>query len=161
MNKHVPVIGLMGLMLTPMSHSQTTELSREAVIAIHQEFVDAVHDRNFSVYEKYLDANTEIFVDMDPAPGNELIKVELKEFKELALMSLQLAEEIEVVDDLLDVSINAQKNQATIRSRTTANITMLGTKITEISEGETVYGIRDGAIKVFKVSDEVLSHSIK
>ncbi len=161
MKNHLPVIGLMGLMITQWSQSHAAEINTKDVIAIHESFIDAIKDRDFTVYEKYLHKDTKIFVDLDPAPGNELQRIELDEFKELALMSLQLADEIDVVEDLIKVDHNKQNNEVAIYSRSTVNMTMMGTHITEIAEGITVYGVREGSIKILSISDQVIESSIK
>ncbi len=151
------IIFLIGIMLPTIGMSQSTGLSKEQIIAIHDSFIVAFEQRDFSVYEKYLYADSQIYMDMDPAKDNELVKIELDDFKKIAAMSLQMAEQIDIADELLSVEINTEKNQATVVSKSTVSMSILGTNITEISKGTTVYGLVDGEIKIKSISDEMIS----
>ncbi|MFC3192827.1 nuclear transport factor 2 family protein [Marinicella sediminis] len=158
MKNHAPVSGLlMGLLMSPLSSAQTTEITKERVIAIHESFIQAMHNRDFSVYEPFLFEGTQVYVDLDPAPDNELQKLALKDFRQLAEMSLQMVEELNIEDELLTIEINASGDQATLISKSTIQMSMLGTEVTEVSRGTTVYGLIDGAIKILSISDEIIS----
>jgi len=158
MKKQYPVIGLVfGLMMSHVNAKQATQITRQQVIAINESFVAAMRQKNFAVYEKYLHENTVIYLDFEPGVDNEPVQVKVSEFKMLAQMSMQMTDAIQVDDDVLSVTVDPQNNQVTLVSRSTVQMDMKGTRVTDVSEGTTVFGLIDGQIKILSVHSTLLS----
>ena len=117
-----------------------------------------MENKNFQAYDQYLFDGTEIFIDLDPAPNNPLEKVALNDFRMLAMMSLQMADEISIEDEIL--SINVNPDEISLTSKSTVIISMMGERVTEVSEGTTVYGLVNGEIKILSMSSEIIASSM-
>lgn len=159
MKNLTPVTGLLcSLLISPVNAAQATDLTRERVVEINGTLIKAMENKNFQAYDQYLFDGTEIFIDLDPAPNNPLQKVALKDFRMLAMMSLQMADEISIEDEIL--SINVNPDEISLTSKSTVIISMMGERVTEVSEGTTVYGLVNGEIKILSMSSEIITSSM-
>ena len=159
MKNLTPVTGMLcSLLISPVQAASANELTRERVVEINGALIAAMEDKNFAAYDQYLYDGTEVWIDLDPAPDNELKKVPLKDFRMLAMMSLQMADEIIIEDEILSIQVNPE--DISLTSKSTVTISMMGEQVIEVSEGTTVYGLINGEIKILSMSSEMIASSM-
>ena len=65
--------------------------------------------------------------------------------------------DVDVQNEVLSVTVDTARNEATIREKTTATVTMMGVTMRDVSIATTRYGVVDGAIKVLETADQLIS----
>ncbi len=140
-------------------HQHRSLLNSNNIRAINTELTDSFLQGDLSVIEKYLYHGTEIFIDLDPDPNQGLAQISLKEFRELAKMSLELIDDMEINEEIISIEIDSENDQATLVLKSHASTSIMGMTITENSISTTVFGLINGEIKILKTSDELISMS--
>lgn len=148
---------LLALTLFSSSLYADPVLTEQKVKDISKEMVQAIKDKDFSVMEKYMYPGSKITVDLDPANNRGEKEVSYEEFMMLTKMSMQMMGDAEIHDELLSISVDKEKNQATIEEKTTIVMEMMGMTLEDISIGKTTYGVIDGQIKVLSTEDQLIS----
>ena len=154
-NKVTPV--LICLLLISGFATAETILDEDAVIGISDELEQAVKSGNLAVFKKYLYPGSKIVVDMDPSNSAGQIEVSYTDYMQLLEMALPLMQEADIHDEIISVSIDEARNQATIREKSTVTMEMMGVKMRDVSISETVYGIVNGQIKALSATDQLIS----
>jgi len=132
-------------------------LDEKTVRGISAELAQGLRDSDITVLEKYLHRDSRIVIDLDPALNSGQQEVSYDDFMTLAQMSMQAFEDVKIHDEVLSVSVDKAKNQATIEEKTTAIIQAMGMTIKDVSLTKTTYGVIDGQIKVLSTEDQLLS----
>ncbi len=151
---------LLVLTVMPVSVFAEPILDEDTVRAVARELNQSFVDRDISVLKKYMYPGSRIIVDTDPAVNRGQIEVDYDSFMQLTEMAVQNLQEASVHDEVLSVSVDSEANQATIREKTTATMSMLGSKARDVSISTTTYGVVDGEIKVLITKDELISTEI-
>ena len=132
-------------------------VDKAAVLAISDEMTAAAINGDMTVFEKYLYPGTRIVVDMDPANSGGQIEIGYEDYMALTEMALGAMQNAEIHDELISVSVDEAKNEATVEQKTTASLEMLGVKMRDVSISKTTYGVVDGRIKVLYAEDQLIS----
>ena len=132
-------------------------VDEETVRAISDEFLDAVLEGDMSVFEKYMYSGSKITIDVDPAEDRGELEIGYDEFMQLTKMAIDMLQEADIDNEVLSVSVNAARNEATIREETTSVMTMMGITMRDVSIATTTYGVVNGQIKVLETRDELIS----
>lgn len=132
-------------------------LDEATVRAIAKELNQSFIEGDMSILRKYMHPDSRIVMDTDPAVNRGQVEVDYDSFMQLSEMAIQNMQDATVYDEVLSVSIDAEENQATIREKTIATVSMMGMTMRDVSISTTTYGIVDGEIKVLVVEDELIS----
>ena len=132
-------------------------VDEKAVRAISDELIDAAVEGDFSVFEKYMYPGSKITIDLDPAEGRGELEVSYDDFMQLTEMAIDMLQGADIQNEVLSVSVDAAKNQATIREETTSVVTMMGITMRDVSIATTTYGVVKGEIKVLETEDRLIS----
>ena len=151
---------LLALIVVPVLASAEPVLDEDTVRAIAQKLNQSFIDGDISILKKYMYPGSKIIVDTDPTVNRGQIEVDYDSFMQLTEMAVQNMQEASVHDEVLSVSVDAAANEATIREKTTATVSMLGSKVRDVSISTTTYGVVGGEIKVLVVEDELISSEI-
>lgn len=151
---------VLALIVIPVLAIAEPVVDEGTVRAIAQELNQSFVDGDISVLKKYMYPGSKIIVDTDPTVNRGQIEVDYDSFMQLTEMALKSMQEASAHDEVLSVSIDPEANQATIREKTTATMSMLGAKVRDVSISTTTYGVVDGEIKVLVVEDELVSSEI-
>ena len=141
----------------PLSALANPVVDEATVRAISNEIADAVRNGDVAVFKKYLHPDSRIVVDLDPAINSGQQEIAYNEFMALTEMSMQAMESIDLHDEVISVSVDEAKNQATIEEKTIATVEMMGIKMKDVSLTKTTYGVIDGQIKVLSTEDNLIS----
>lgn len=107
--------------------------------------------------KKYLYKDSEITIDMSPAPNVGQSQVDLDKYLGLLSASLETIEKSDVTTQLLSINVDDAKNTGTIKTKTIALVEMFGMKLEDVSVSETTYGVINGEIKILSSVDELIS----
>ena len=151
---------LLTLIFTSISVFSEPVLDEAKVMAIGEEFREAVKNQDVSVFEKYLYPGSKIIIDMDPANNSGEKEIPYDDYMKILKMSLEMMKDAVIHDELLSISIDKENNQATIEEKTTAIVEMMGMKMEDVSINKTTYGIVKGEIKVIITQDQLVSNNI-
>ena len=132
-------------------------VDKAAVIAISAELSAAVENRDMSVFRKYLYPDTRIVVDMDPASDAGQMELGYDDYMAVTEMAFGAMESADIQEEILSVSVDEKRNQATIEQKTTATLQVMGMKMRDVSISKTTYGVVDGQIKVLYAEDQLIS----
>ncbi len=154
--KNIIMAVIVNLLVISSSYAEPI-LSEETVKNIGEELAAAVKSGDISVFEKYMYSGSKIIVDMDPALNTGKQEIPYEEYIKIAKMSLKIMQNADIHDELISISVDKDKNQATIEEKTTATFEMMGMKIEDVSLNKTTYGVVEGEIKVLITEDELLS----
>jgi len=135
-------------------------LNEAKIKAIGEELKQAIKNQDISVFEKYLYSGSKIIIDLDPANNRGEKEVSYDEYMKLLKMSLKIMGDAVIHDELLTISIDKDKNEATVEEKTTAIIEMMGMKIEDVSITKTTYGVINGKIKVLISQDQLVSSGL-
>lgn len=155
MNKIMPV--LIALAFVPGHVTAEPVLDEDTVKAISREMTGALKNNDISVFEKYLYPGSKIVVDMDPANNSGQTEISYDDYMSLLTMAMQSMQSAEVFDELISISVDEARNQATVEEKTTAVVEMMGIKMKDVSINKTTYGVIDGRIKVLSSEDQLIS----
>ena len=153
--KLLPV--LLALVVIPGTALAEPVVDEATVRAISKEFNKAIVNGDLSVFEKYMYPGSKITIDMDPAKDRGNMDISYDDFMQLTTMALEMMEGADVEDEVLSVSVDDASNQATVREKTTATVSMMGIKMRDVSIATTTYGVVNGQIKVLETQDELIS----
>ncbi len=151
---------LLAITLLPLSALANPVVDEETVRAISKEIADAVRNGDVAAIGKYLHPDSRIVVDLDPALNSGQMEIPYEEFMALTEMSMQAMESIDLHDEIISVSVDEAKNQATIEEKMIATVEMMGMKMKDVSLSKTTYGVIDGQIKVVSTEDQLLSSEL-
>ena len=154
MNKLMPL--LLALVVSSGPVIANPVVDKAAVMAISDEMTAATKSGDMSVFEKYLYPGTRIVVDMDPANSAGQMELGYEEYMALIEMALGAMQNADIHEELISVSVDEAKNQATIEQKTTASLEMMGMKMRDVSINTTTYGVVDGQIKVLYAEDQLI-----
>ena len=132
-------------------------VDEKTVRAISDEFLDAALEGDMSVFEKYMYPGSKITIDLDPAEDRGELEVSYDDFMQLTEMAIGMLQEADIDNEVLSVSVDAARNEATIREETTSVMTMMGITMRDVSIATTTYGVVNGQIKVLETKDELIS----
>ncbi len=132
-------------------------VDEETVRSISAELAQAGRDKNISVIEKYIYPGSILIVDMDPAPGMGETEIGYEDYMKLTEQSWSMINSVDIHDEELSLSVDKDKNQATIEEKTTVDYEMAGMKIRDVAISKTTYGVVEGQIKILKTSDQLIS----
>jgi len=132
-------------------------LDEDTVKAISQELIKGVEGNDFSVIEKYMYPGSKIVVDMDPAEDSGQMEMSYDEYMALTKMGMGMMQSIDIDEEVISISVDEEKNQATIEEKTTSVMEMMGVKMKDVSVNTTTYGVVDGEIKVLSAEDHLIS----
>lgn len=151
-------ISLALILIVFSSHALANPVvDKAAVLAISDEMTAATKNGDMAVFEKYLYPGTRIVVDMDPTNSGGQIEISYEDYIALIEMALGAMENAQIHDELISVSVDEAKNEATVEQKTTALLEMLGVKMRDVSISKTTYGVVDGRIKVLYAEDQLIS----
>ena len=148
---------LIALTLCVGNANSSPILDEETVKAISVEMAEAVKNNDISVFEKYLYPGSDLTIDTDPANNRGEKKISYDEYMKLTKMGLSMMSNAEIHEELLSISIDKVRNEATIEEKTTSIVEMMGMKMEDVSVNKTTYGIVDGQIKVLVLKDQSIS----
>jgi len=155
MNKIMPV--LIALAFVPGYVNAEPVLDESTVKAISREMTGALMNNDVSVFKKYLYPGSKIVVDMDPANNTGQTEISYDEYMSLIEMAMPAMQNAEIFDELISISVDEARNQATIEEKTTAVVEMMGIRMKDVSINRTTYGVVDGRIKVLSSEDQLIS----
>ena len=148
---------LLALAIVPGYVQADPVLDENTVKAISQEFVQAIQNGDISVYEKYLYPGSKIVMDLDPSISAGQTEVSYDDFMAMTSMGLSMLENADIHDELISISVDEGRNEATIVEKSTAVMDMMGIKLKDVSIGTITYGVVDGQIKVLSMEDQLIS----
>ncbi len=151
---------LLALALMPVLAIAEPVVDENTVRSIAQELNQSFVDGDISVLKKYMYPGSRIIVDMDPAANRGQVEIDYANFMQLSEMALQAMQGASVHDEVLSVAVDSDANEATIREKTTATVSMLGTTVRDVSISTTTYGVVNGEIKVLVTQDELISTEV-
>ncbi len=132
-------------------------VDEETVRSISAEMAQAGRDKDISVLEKYIYPGSVLIVDMDPAPGMGETEIGYEDYMKLTRQSWSMITNVAIHDEELSLSVDKEKNQATIEEKSTVDYEMMGMKIKDVSVSKTTYGVVNGQIKILKATDQLIS----
>jgi len=135
-------------------------LNESTIKAIGEEFNQAALNKDTSIFKKYLFSGSKIIVDMDPANNRGEKEVTYDNFMKMMKMSLKMVEFISINDELLTLTIDKEKNEATIEEKTIAVIKTMGMEIEDTSINKTTFGVINGEIKILITQDQLVSSNV-
>ena len=151
------VFVMLALVMLPVHAQAEPVLDEETVKAISQEMLQAVKNGNFAPFQKYMYPGSKIVVDLDPSNSAGQTEISYDEFMSLTQMALGMMQGADIQDEVISISVDERRNQATIVEKTTTVLDMMGTRIRDVSVSETTYGVVDGQIKVLSTEDQLIS----
>ena len=151
---------LLALILMPALAVAEPVVDEDTVRAIAKELNQSFVEGDISVLKKYMYPGSRIIVDMDPANNRGQVEIDYANFMQLTEMAVQAMQGASVQDEVLSVTVNSADNEATIREKTIATVSMMGTTVRDVSISTTTYGVVDGEIKVLVAEDELISTEI-
>ena len=154
--KNIIMAVIVNLLAISFSYAEPV-LNEETVKNISKELAAAVKNGDITIFEKYIYPGSRIIVDLDPALNTGKQEIPYDEYIKLAKMSLEIMKSADIHDELISITVDKDKNQATIEEKTTATFEMMGMKIEDVSLNKTTYGVVEGEIKVLITEDELLS----
>lgn len=136
------------------------KLDESKVRQISKEITESVLNKDISVIEKYMYSGTKIVIDMDPEYNSGEKEISYDEYLKLAKMSMKIMGDIELFDEVLSITIDSERNQATIEEKTTVVMKMMGMDYEDVAISKTTYGVVEGKIKVISVEELLVSSGL-
>ena len=96
-------------------------LDEKTVKGISEEIKQAVKNNDLSVFRKYLYRGSKLVVDLDPSTSAGLTEVSYEDYMNLMQLALPLMRDADIQDEVISLSIDKAKNQATIKEK--SNVT--------------------------------------
>ena len=151
---------ILALMLTTGIAIAYPIIDEAKVKEIGLEFKYSIKNKDFSIIEKYMYPGSKVVIDMDPANGRGEKEISYKKYMVLMKMSYQMMGESDIHEEILSISVDKAKNEATVEAKTTAILTMMGMKVEDVSINKTKYGVVNGEIKVLSTEDQLISSGV-
>ena len=151
---------ILALMLTTGIAIADPIIDEAKVKEIGLEFKYSIKNKDFSIIEKYMYPGSKVVIDMDPANGRGEKEISYKKYMVLMKMSYQMMGESDIHEEILSISVDKAKNEATVEAKTTAILTMMGMKVEDVSINKTKYGVVNGEIKVLSTEDQLISSGV-
>lgn len=138
-------------------------IDKESVLRINKESYQAILDGDISIIEKYIYPETKIIIDMDPEKNKGETEISYENYIKMAKATMSMIKNpgvnVDYSEEVLSVSLDEQKNQVTVLSKSTTVTEMMGFKLEDISEDEAVYGIVGDQIKLLRFKNQLISSS--
>ena len=144
---------------TPVTFSLSAEtlLDKEQAKEINKEFVEAMKAKDLSIIRKYMYDGTKITVDLDPEKGKGEKELSLEKYIDFTKRSIKKMGSSGIDTQLIALSINEGRNQATITLKVNVVTKNMGNNFKFVSTKKTVLGIVDEEVKIISSKDDLIS----
>lgn len=139
------------------SISAETLLNKEHAKKINKEFVEAMKAKDLSIIRKYMYDGTKITVDLDPEKGKGEKELSLEKYIDFTKRSIEKMGPSGIDTQLISLSINEGRNQATITLKVKIVTKSMGNNFKLVSTKKTVLGIVDEEVKIISSKDHLIS----
>ncbi|XPF93603.1 hypothetical protein ACM9HF_16495 [Colwellia sp. RE-S-Sl-9] len=136
-------------------------IDKEQVLNINREIYQALLDGDISIIEKYISPESKITIDFDPALDKGETEVSYDNYLKMAKVTMSMMKNpnvnIEYKEEIKSAFLDTKNNQVIVKSRSTTISEMMGMKLEDISEDESVYGIVNEQIKLILFKNKLIS----
>ncbi len=139
------------------STTAETLLNKEQAAKINKEFVEAMKAKDLSIIRKYMYDGTKITVDLDPEQGKGEKELTLEKYIDFTKRSIEKMGSSGIDTQLVSLSINEGRNQATITLKIKVITKNMGSNFKFVSTKKTVLGIVDEEVKIISSKDHLIS----
>ena len=139
------------------SISAETLLTQEQAKKINKEFIEAMKAKDISIIRKYMYDGTKITVDLDPEKGKGEKELTLEKYIDFTKRSIEKMGPSGVDTQLISLTINEGRNQATITLKVKVVTKSMGNNFKFVSTKKTVLGIVDEEVKIISSKDHLIS----
>jgi len=150
------ILTLFSLVLAMPSFAETL-LDKDNTSAINKEFMQAMKDKDLSIIRKYMYDGTEITVDLDPDENAGEKELTLEKYIDFTKRSIEKMGKSGVDVRLDSMSIDEDRNQATLELKVKVITKNMGSNFKFVSTKKTVLGIVDEEIKIISSKDHLIS----
>ena len=137
--------------------SAETRLNKEQAKKINKEFVEAMKAKDVSIIRKYMYDGTKITVDLDPEKDKGEKELTLEKYIDFTKRSIEKMGPSGIDTQLVSLSINEGRNQATITLKIKVITKNMGNNFKFVSTKKTVLGIVDEEVKIISSKDHLIS----
>ncbi|WP_077340290.1 hypothetical protein [Pseudocolwellia agarivorans] len=136
-------------------------IDKEQVLNINKEIYQALLDGDISIIEKYISPESKITIDFDPALDRGETEVSYDNYLKMAKVTMSMMKNpnvnIEYKEEIKSAFLDTKNNQVIVKSISTTISEMMGMKLEDISEDESVYGVVNEQIKLILFKNKLIS----